>query len=115
MDSIRGGTGHDILYSYAYAGDAKLYGEEGADTLLGQDGNDYLDDDFENDVHLGGHGDDRVFDSDGTDELQGNEDSNQHVRATGDANLFWQIGYELTHCRTLFFINDHSHQSWAAA
>jgi Ca2+-binding RTX toxin-like protein len=33
MDSIWGGTGNDILYSYAYAGDAKLYGEEGADTL----------------------------------------------------------------------------------
>lgn len=82
FENVTGGSGNDELYGDNNAN--VLIGNGGDDKLVGRDGNDSLQGGLGNDVLIGGVGDDHLIGSDGTDQLLGNAGNDVLDAGSGD-------------------------------
>ena len=71
-----------------------IYGEDGANTLLGLSGNDEIQGLGGNDLIVGGSGDDLIAGQGGRDELQGGNGADELQGGSGDDKLFGQAGID---------------------
>ena len=94
LNRTQGESGNNILQSLEWDAkkDVSMYGNAGDDTLIGGDGNDWLDGGEGDDTLIGGAGNDKLYGSDGNDLLDGGDGDDMLDANGGDDTLIGGAG-----------------------